>query len=58
MARLAAGRPAAVAVRCGDLAVTYGELITWSRRLSHRLAAAGVGPGDRVAPPRRSPPPR
>ncbi|MYU29250.1 amino acid adenylation domain-containing protein [Streptomyces sp. SID7810] len=49
VARLAAGRPAAVAVRCGDLAVTYGELITWSRRLSHRLAAAGVGPGDRVA---------
>ncbi|MEV0171000.1 non-ribosomal peptide synthetase [Streptomyces sp. NPDC050803] len=49
MARQAADRSAAVAVRCGDLAVTYGELISWSRRLSHRLAAAGVGPGDRVA---------
>ncbi|MGW3566191.1 non-ribosomal peptide synthetase [Streptomyces sp. NPDC000941] len=49
MARLAADRPTAVAVRCGDIAVTYGELISWSRQLSHRLAAAGVGAGDRVA---------
>ncbi|MDG4862908.1 amino acid adenylation domain-containing protein, partial [Streptomyces sp. T-3] len=49
VARLAADRPDEVAVRCGDLAVTYGELIAWSRQLSHRLAAAGVGPGDRVA---------
>ncbi|MGY0059566.1 non-ribosomal peptide synthetase [Streptomyces sp. LZ34] len=49
VARLAADHPAAVAVRCGDIAVTYGELISWSRQLSHRLAAAGVGAGDRVA---------
>ncbi|WP_328505228.1 non-ribosomal peptide synthetase [Streptomyces sp. NBC_00391] len=49
VARLAADRPAAVAVRCGGVAVTYGELISWSRRLSHRLASAGVGVGDRVA---------
>ncbi|NUS82498.1 MAG: non-ribosomal peptide synthetase [Streptomyces sp.] len=49
MARLAADRPTAVAVRCGDIAVTYGELVSWSRQLSHRLAAAGVGAGDRVA---------
>ncbi|MGO4749172.1 AMP-binding protein, partial [Streptomyces sp. 2MCAF27] len=49
MARLAADRPTAVAVRCGDIAVPYGELISWSRQLSHRLAAAGVGAGDRVA---------
>lgn len=49
VARLAADQPAAVAVRCADIAVTYGELISWSRQLSHRLAAAGVGAGDRVA---------
>lgn len=49
VARLAADHPAAVAVRCGDIALTYGELISWSRQLSHRLAAAGVGAGDRVA---------
>ncbi|MEU4970266.1 non-ribosomal peptide synthetase [Streptomyces smyrnaeus] len=49
VARLATDHPAAVAVRCGDIAVTYGELISWSRQVSHRLAAAGVGAGDRVA---------
>ncbi|MFE0133009.1 non-ribosomal peptide synthetase [Streptomyces sp. NPDC059037] len=49
VARLAADHPAAIAVRCGDIAVTYGELIAWARPLSHRLAAAGVGTGDRVA---------
>ncbi|WP_327357696.1 non-ribosomal peptide synthetase [Streptomyces sp. NBC_01304] len=49
MARLALDRPEVVAVRCGDTAVTYGELIAWARQLSHRLAAAGVGVGDRVA---------
>ncbi|MEV0114065.1 non-ribosomal peptide synthetase [Streptomyces sp. NPDC050844] len=49
VARLAAEHPAAVAVRCDDIAVTYGELISWARQLSHRLAAAGVGSGDRVA---------
>lgn len=49
VASLAADRPTAVALRCGDLDLTYGELVSWSRRLSHRLAAAGVGAGDRVA---------
>ncbi|WP_406841399.1 non-ribosomal peptide synthetase [Streptomyces sp. AHU1] len=49
VARLAADRPAAIAVRCEDTTVTYGELISWSRQLSHRLAAAGVTAGDRVA---------
>ncbi|GAA5017591.1 non-ribosomal peptide synthetase [Streptomyces siamensis] len=49
VARLAGDRPAAVAVRCGDIAVTYGELISGARQLSHRLAAAGIGAGDRVA---------
>ena len=49
VAQVAADRPTEVAVRCGDLAVTYGELTSWSRRLSHRLAATGVGSGDRVA---------
>ncbi len=49
VARLAADRPAVIAVRCGDIAVTYGELIFGARQLSHRLAAAGVRAGDRVA---------
>ncbi|MFD4789741.1 non-ribosomal peptide synthetase [Streptomyces sp. NPDC058459] len=49
VARLAADQPAAAAVRCGDNVVTYAELVSWSRQLSHRLAAAGVGAGDRVA---------
>ena len=49
VARVAADRPTRVAVRCGDVEVTYGELVRWARQLSHRLAAAGVRPGDRVA---------
>ncbi|OIJ95275.1 amino acid adenylation protein [Streptomyces colonosanans] len=49
MAQLATDRPTAIAVRCGNVAVTYGELVSWARQLSHRLAAAGVGAGDRVA---------
>ncbi|MEV8395499.1 MULTISPECIES: non-ribosomal peptide synthetase [unclassified Streptomyces] len=49
VAQLAADRPTATAVRCGNVAVTYGELVSWARQLSHRLAAAGVGAGDRVA---------
>ncbi|WNZ14171.1 non-ribosomal peptide synthetase [Streptomyces sp. 11x1] len=49
VAKVAADRPTEVAVRCGDIEVTYGELVAWSRQLSHRLAAAGVGSGDRVA---------
>ncbi|WP_251828988.1 non-ribosomal peptide synthetase [Streptomyces sp. ATCC 21386] len=49
VAQVAADRATKVAVRCGDIEVTYGELIAWSRRLSHRLAAAGVRSGDRVA---------
>ncbi|MFJ2745128.1 non-ribosomal peptide synthetase [Streptomyces sp. NPDC087440] len=49
VALLAADRPAATAVRCGNVTVTYGELVSGARRLSHRLAAAGVGAGDRIA---------
>lgn len=49
VAHVAADRSTEAAVRCGDLEVTYGELLGWSQRLSHRLAAAGVGSGDRVA---------
>ncbi|MET7848493.1 non-ribosomal peptide synthetase [Streptomyces avermitilis] len=49
VAQLATDRPTATAVRCGNDAVTYGQLVSWARQLSHRLAAAGVGAGDRVA---------
>jgi amino acid adenylation domain-containing protein len=46
----AAGRaPDAVAVRCGEELVTYGELELRSNRLAHGLRNLGVQPGDRVA---------
>ncbi|MFF6980256.1 non-ribosomal peptide synthetase [Streptomyces sp. NPDC008343] len=49
VAQVAADRPAAIALRSGDVAVTYGALVSWARELSHRLARAGVGSQDRVA---------
>ena len=42
-------RPDAVALRHGERAITYAELDDRSNRLAQALAAAGVGPGDRVA---------
>ncbi|MFD4355049.1 non-ribosomal peptide synthase/polyketide synthase [Nocardia sp. NPDC058518] len=41
--------PNAVAVKAGELALTYGELDEWSNRLARRLVAAGVGPESLVA---------
>ncbi|WP_273826188.1 non-ribosomal peptide synthetase [Pseudomonas asplenii] len=40
--------PQAIAVRCGDDSLTYGELNTRANRLAHELRALGVGPDDRV----------
>lgn len=40
--------PARTAICCGEQQVSYTELDAWSRRVADRLAAAGVGRGDRV----------
>ncbi|MFJ5266794.1 amino acid adenylation domain-containing protein, partial [Streptomyces sp. NPDC088387] len=40
--------PDTPAVRCGDVALTYGELDDRSDRLAHRLVDLGVGPEVRV----------
>ncbi len=46
----AAARPERLALAWGDArALTYGELKNRATRLAGRLAARGVGPGDRVA---------
>ncbi|MBJ9920091.1 amino acid adenylation domain-containing protein, partial [Burkholderia cenocepacia] len=45
---LAAREPAAVAVRCGDRAVTRGELAAQARAIAGGLRAAGIGHGDAV----------
>jgi len=42
-------RPDAIAVEVGDQVATFGDLDRRSSQLAHALAAAGVGPGDRVA---------
>jgi len=51
--RLLAGNPHAaqdrVALRAGELALTYGELATCVRGAARQLAGAGIGAGDRVA---------
>ncbi|XQU70461.1 Amino acid adenylation domain-containing protein [Cupriavidus sp. H18C1] len=44
IARQAAQRPDAIAVRCGQRAVSYGELDAAATRLAYALHAAGVGP--------------
>ncbi|MFK0050140.1 non-ribosomal peptide synthetase [Streptomyces sp. NPDC090741] len=46
---LARTEPGRTAVVCGDDRADRGELEAWAGRIAARLAAAGVGPGDRVA---------
>ncbi|MFJ3218847.1 amino acid adenylation domain-containing protein [Kitasatospora sp. NPDC086801] len=41
--------PQAVAVRCGDAELTYGELDARADALARRLAAHGLAPGGRAA---------
>lgn len=41
--------PERVAVRCGGATATYGELAGRVASMAGRLAAAGAGPGERVA---------
>jgi amino acid adenylation domain-containing protein len=48
VAEIAAARPDAVAVRCEDTRLTYGELDRRADRLAHALRALGVGDRDRV----------
>jgi 3-oxocholest-4-en-26-oate---CoA ligase len=40
--------PERPALACGDNQVNYRELEELSNRIAHRLAAAGIGPGDHV----------
>jgi long-chain acyl-CoA synthetase len=47
--RHAAERPGAPALVQGDTVLTYGDLHARSNRVASALAAAGVGPGGRVA---------
>lgn len=42
-------RPDAVALHCGDTALTFGDLLDRAGRLAARLTAEGLQPGDRVA---------
>ncbi|WP_345145038.1 condensation domain-containing protein, partial [Dactylosporangium darangshiense] len=44
IAERVAADPAAVAVRCGDAALTYGELWQRSEQLARQLCGLGVGP--------------
>ncbi|MEM1206468.1 MAG: amino acid adenylation domain-containing protein, partial [Acidobacteriota bacterium] len=46
---IAGGRPDAAAVRCGDDALTYGELASRASRLARHLRSLGVGPETAVA---------
>ncbi|WP_031339750.1 condensation domain-containing protein, partial [Xanthomonas maliensis] len=41
--------PSAIAVRCGDVALSYGALNARANQLAHHLRALGVGADDRVA---------
>ncbi len=42
-------RPGHPAVRSGGSTLGYAELDAWARRIAAQLAAAGAGPGERVA---------
>jgi amino acid adenylation domain-containing protein len=44
----AARTPSALAVRCGDAALSYGELNARANQLAHALRKAGVGPDTLV----------
>jgi amino acid adenylation domain-containing protein len=44
----AARTPSALAVRCGDAALSYGELNAQANQLAHALRKAGVGPDTLV----------
>ncbi|MBI2422439.1 MAG: amino acid adenylation domain-containing protein [Candidatus Hydrogenedentes bacterium] len=46
--RAAAATPGATAVRCGDRALTYGELNRRANHLAHQLRERGVAPEDRA----------
>ncbi|MBM7169125.1 amino acid adenylation domain-containing protein [Streptomyces sp. G44] len=48
IADVAAARPDATALVCGDVRLTYRELIESADALADRLRAAGVRPGSRV----------
>jgi len=48
IARQAAARPEAVAVRCGDAQLTHAQLQQRANALAHALQAQGVGPEDVV----------
>jgi amino acid adenylation domain-containing protein len=48
IAAVAAGRPEAVAVCCGETRLSYGELDGRADRLAHALRGLGVADGDRV----------
>ncbi|MGH2987328.1 MAG: amino acid adenylation domain-containing protein [Solirubrobacterales bacterium] len=48
-ARSAARDPEAIAVVLGEERLSYGTLVSESRRLARMLRAAGVEPGDRIA---------
>ncbi|AMA46431.1 non-ribosomal peptide synthase/polyketide synthase [Pseudomonas alabamensis] len=41
-------RPEALAVRCGEVRLSYGDLERQANQLAHRLIAEGVRPGQRV----------
>lgn len=47
--RHAESRPEAPAVTCDGTTITFGELEALTARTAGSLAAAGIGPGDRVA---------
>ena len=49
LAQQARKTPEAVALRCGDRTLTYGQLHGKTNQVAHSLAAAGVGPESRVA---------
>jgi len=41
-------RPDAIAARCGETSLSYGELEVWSRRISSQVSALGLAPGARI----------